>query len=151
MRASDEFAMRYAGLFSTAVQVAERITADEPDAERIAVETLARARLAWRRMHDHAEVWVIRVATEGALRTVRDHPPPRSAGAGGAVTRADVVAGLRDLPRRQQLVLALRYVVDLSDETVADVLGRSVATVALWRRRGVRRLRSRLPATQAGG
>ncbi len=146
MKASDEFDEAYGSLFSAAFQVGQRITGDNGEAERIAVETVARARASWRRVHRRAEGWVIRDATDRALRAARRNPPRSSRVPAEGPSRADVVAGLGRLSRRQRRVLALRYIVELSDAAISEVLGRSIYAVKLWRRRGVHRLRARLPA-----
>ncbi|HME66756.1 MAG TPA: SigE family RNA polymerase sigma factor [Streptosporangiaceae bacterium] len=58
----------------------------------------------------------------------------------GAVVRQ----ALARLPRQQRTVLVLRYCEDLSEASVAKVLGCSVGTVKVHAHRGLRTLRERL-------
>ena len=120
----------YGTLFSEAMQVAERITGDRSVAEDVAVETLARARLAWWRVEDRANAWVVNKATKRALRAARRDP---------ALAKARPVADLRRLSRRQRRVVALCDVVRLDPVDAAEVLGCSRRVVERRRRRGRRR------------
>jgi DNA-directed RNA polymerase specialized sigma24 family protein len=131
MKSSPEFDEAYAPLFSEAVQVAERITGDRSLAEDVAVETLARARLAWWRVGDRADAWVVGKATGRALRAARRDP---------TLAKARPVAELRRLSRRQRQVVALCDVVRLDPVDAAEVLGSSRRVVERRRRRGRRRL-----------
>jgi RNA polymerase sigma-70 factor (sigma-E family) len=67
-----------------------------------------------------------------------DHPAYEQA------RRATVLAALRDLPRRQREVLALRYYLDLSEAEIADALGISRGAVKSHASRGAAALRDRL-------
>ena len=58
----------------------------------------------------------------------------------GALVRA----ALAELPRRQRAVLVLRYVEDLSEASIAELLGCSAGTVKTHAHRGLRALRSSL-------
>jgi RNA polymerase sigma factor (sigma-70 family) len=51
---------------------------------------------------------------------------------------------LATLPRRQRVVLVLRYYEDLSDDRIAEVMGCRPTTVRVHAHRGVATLRERL-------
>jgi DNA-directed RNA polymerase specialized sigma24 family protein len=131
MKSSPEFDDAYGPLFSEALQVAERITGDRRVAEDVAVETLARARLAWWRVGDRADAWVVGKAMGRALRAARRDP---------ALAKARPVADLRRLSRRQRRVVALCDVVRLDPVDAAEVLGWPRRVVERRRYRGRRRL-----------
>ena len=131
MKSSPEFDNAYGPLFSEALQVAERITGDRRVAEDVAVETLARARLAWWRVGDRADAWVVGKATGRALRAARRDP---------ALAQARPVADLRRLSRRQRRVVALCDVVRLDPVDAAEVLHCPRRVVERRRSRGRRRL-----------
>ena len=62
-----------------------------------------------------------------------------------ATTRRDaVLEAMRELPRRQREVLALRYYLDLSEAEIADTLGISRGAVKSHASRGSAALRDRL-------
>ena len=151
MTAYDE---RFRVLYGSAYRVGYRILGDRADAEDVAQETLARAFLAWRRVAEHADPWVARVAANLAIDKWRRRaraPKPDAAEATvdpNVAERLDLVRALRALPRRQREVVVLRYVADQSEETVADALGCSVGSVKTHASRGLAALRTRF---QAGG
>ena len=67
-----------------------------------------------------------------------------------AVARAEgdqLIAVLRELPRRQREVLVLRYYLDLSEAQIADALGVSPGSVKAHAHRGLAALRARMEAT----
>ena len=59
-------------------------------------------------------------------------------------SRAEVVAALRDLPRRQRDCVALRYYLDLSVDEIATTLGVSPNSVKTHLQRGLRSLATTL-------
>jgi len=65
-------------------------------------------------------------------------------GTGAHAERAALVAEIVRLPRRQRVVLALRYFEDVPDAEIAEVLGCSPATVRSIAARALARLRVRL-------
>jgi RNA polymerase sigma-70 factor (sigma-E family) len=145
------FELAFDGLYRLAYKVAFRIVGDRPEAEDIAQEALARASLRWPRLHEQPEGWVSRVASNLAIdRYRRRRREPRvPVGPIGVVDdlvtdRADLVAALRRLPRRQREVVVMRYLADLSEADVAASLGCSVGTVKTHASRGLAALRGEL-------
>jgi RNA polymerase sigma-70 factor (ECF subfamily) len=139
-----------------AVAAARRITGDLAAAEDAASEALARAYLRWPSLRTlpYRDAWVLRVATNEAIGTVRKHArrerilrrqPARPPVTDDPVeTRAWVVDQLRRLPTRQREVVALRYYADLSTSEVASTLGLSEGTVKSHLHRALQTLRERL-------
>ncbi len=144
-------------------------------AQDVAVEVLSS--LTKLRDPDAFDAWVHRITVRHALRALKrrrrahaaetplvlvaeaDEPlalagPDR---AGLLTARSALAAALADLPPKQRLALALRYVHDLSDAEVAAALGCRIGTAhsLLSRgRAGLRRspqLAEVAPATSAGG
>jgi RNA polymerase sigma-70 factor (ECF subfamily) len=76
-------------------------------------------------------------------------PSPESALLAG-VTRRTLQAALADLPDRQRDVVTCRYVVGLSEDETAQVLGLPRGTVKSRAARGLARLRAGLDGTGAG-
>ena len=149
-RSSDEdFDVRIDELARIAHRVAFRLLGSGEDARDIAQESLARAYQRWGRVHRYAEPWVARVATNLALDQLRAHkrhggPQPSVVfeSDGVAALRADVQELLLRLPRRQREVVALRFLADLPDSRVAELLGCSVGTVKQHTHRGLTTLRT---------
>jgi RNA polymerase sigma-70 factor (sigma-E family) len=142
------FELAFADLYRLAYRVAFRILGDRSDAEDVAQEALARAALHWSRLHERPEGWVCRVASNQAIDRYRRRrrQPHIPEGPVGIVDerlgeRADLVAALRKLPRRQREVVVLRYLADFSEEAVAVALGCSVGTVKSQASRGLSALR----------
>jgi RNA polymerase sigma-70 factor (sigma-E family) len=145
------FELAFDGLYRLAYRVAYRIVGDRPEAEDIAQEALARASLRWPRLHEQPEGWVTRVASNLAIDRYRRRrrEPHIPIGPIGVVDdrvseRADLVAALRRLPRRQREVVILRYLADMSETDVATALGCSVGAVKTHGFRGLAALRRHL-------
>jgi RNA polymerase sigma-70 factor (sigma-E family) len=151
MPVSPSFERSFDGLYRLAYRVAFRILGDRPEAEDVAQETLARAVLRWSKLEARPEGWVSRVASNLAVDHYRRRARGRRALSGpiGVVDdrmgeRADLVAALRSLPRRQREVVVLRYLADFSEADVAAALGCSAGTVKTHASRGLAALRQRL-------
>ena len=76
-------------------------------------------------------------------------PSPESALL-AAVARRTLQAALAALPERQRDVITCRYVVGLSEDETAQVLGLAHGTVKSRAARGLARLRAELDRTEAG-
>jgi RNA polymerase sigma factor (sigma-70 family) len=144
-----EFEAEYVGLFVLAQRAATRVVGDAGVAEEIAAETLARALMSWARIRTYCQPFVIRVATNLALDTVRrrkprlDPVPQPGTPQDEVVVRLALVAALGRLSHRQRQVLVLRYVIGLDEREVADVLHINPGTVKTHLRRGLESLRRR--------
>ena len=134
-------------------KVAYRLTGDRAESEDLAQEALARAYLRWRKVAAYDEAWVARVTTNLAIGRWRKHgrvvvsgpgeqafAAPGTAGA-DPLDRIELVRVLRSLPRRQREAVALRYLADLPEAEVAEVLGCSVGAVKQHTHRGLAALR----------
>ncbi len=147
---------RFDALAALSYQVAYRMVGSREDARDIAQEAMARAYTRWPKVRDSAGGWVAKVTTNLALdqlrRRNRRAPDPigvTTDTAGVAAQRADLVAALRRLPRRQRDVVVLRYLADLPEAEVAATLGCSVGTVKQHAHRGLAALRTSLDLTSA--
>jgi RNA polymerase sigma factor (sigma-70 family) len=142
-------------------QTAYRIVRIPAVAEDIAAETMARAALRWSRLVPPVDGWIIRVAANLAIdhnrrawRTVsgrKDSP----ASSPDLAAHMDLLNEVRALPRRQREVITLRYLVDLPEDRIAELLGLSASSVKTHTRRGMAALRRSLgpeplPKTQRG-
>lgn len=123
--------------YPAAQRLARRITGDAATGQDLAAEALTRlyARWRWIAERDHIDAWVMRVTTNLALGVVRRRRPVRAtvrepeALDDSAVMRVAVGEALARLPRRQREVVALRYLCDLSEARVAELLGISGGSV----------------------
>jgi RNA polymerase sigma-70 factor (sigma-E family) len=146
------FESRVPALEPLAYRVAFRILGDRQEAQDVTQEALARAYARWSRVADFDEAWVTRVVTNLAIGEVRRRrrtdrrPPGPAAPAIDAIVvqRAELVAVLRGLSRRQREVVALRYLADLPEAQVAAALGCSIGTVKQHASRGLATLRAAL-------
>lgn len=151
MSGSVAFEEAFQDLFVAAYHVALRILANAGEAEDVAAESTARALDGWRRVSamPSPRAWVVRVATNLSIDIVRRRRFVAMGGldrsSSGAPEESDTRMVVRDmlrrLPRRQRDVLALRYLVDLSEAEIADVLGISPGTVKRHASRALRQLR----------
>jgi RNA polymerase sigma factor (sigma-70 family) len=126
-------------------------------AEDVAVEAFARAYARWDSVGsmEYPLRWIFRVATNLALDQTRRKnrwapAKPMADVEDEVANRQALLAPLRRLPRRQQQVVVLRYIADLSEEEVARVLGVSLGTVKTHLRRAMPRLRSELITLEGG-
>lgn len=147
----DSFEEAFRTLMPRAYRVALRLLGDRGAAEDVASEAMARAYARWSQLceTDHADAWVLRVATNLALDAARrgyPHPPvPEPVDVAEVATlRTALVVALRALPRRQREVVALRYLAGMSESSVAHVLHLAEGTVKSHAHRGLAALRGRL-------
>jgi DNA-directed RNA polymerase specialized sigma24 family protein len=150
MDPQDDFEVAFPRLLRRAHAVGARILRDRTLAEDIAAETLTRAVVRWPRVQRmrSPDAWVTRVATNLAIDAIRRDRRSRQAhGPIPAVTppaigaRMELQDAIGQLPRRQREVVALRFLVDLSESDVASVLGISVGSVKTHAHRALQRLR----------
>jgi len=152
----DEFA-RY---FSTRVQslrtTAYRLCGDWHHAEDITQTALMTLYRVWPRLNNHATL--DNYARQVVLRTylnerrrpwrgrerLTDAPPETAVEPGGVEDRALVLSALSNMAPKQQEVLVLRYLHDLSVEETAEELGLTTGTVKSQSARGLATLRKRL-------
>lgn len=157
----EEFAAVYRSLFVPAMRLAYRLTGSRETAEDVAAEALARAYARWREVAPmpHRDAWVMRVATNLALDTVRRRGPAQQAqralersygdglstdAADALATRLALVAALRELPQRQRESIVLFYLAGLSEAEVSASLGITPSSVRTHIQRGLGRLRTHL-------
>ena len=143
--------------FPRVARVAGRIAGPE-GGEDAAVEALARAYARWSRVSslNNPEAWVMRVATNLAIDQVRRRPAYPSATAerdlqDKVINEQILRESIAKLPRRQRQVVALRYLADMPEETVATMLDVSPGAVKTHLHRALARLRISLAAAEEGG
>lgn len=157
MMGGQTFEEAFPALFAAAYRVAVRVLDDRMEAEDVAAEATARALDRWRRVSQMTSStgWVIRVASNLATDVLRRRPRVELAPAEPPSvvedpdTRLDVRQMLAVLPRRQRDVVALRFLVDMSEEEIAEVLGISAGSVKQHTSRALHRLRRH--STQGAG
>ncbi|NAZ80969.1 SigE family RNA polymerase sigma factor [Kineococcus sp. R8] len=111
---------------------------EDPDAyARRALANAVTSR--WRRRSRRPEV-LLELDRDAATAHPRHDPHP------GTEQRLDLMAELARLPSRQRAVVVLRYLDDLSERDVAELLDISVGTVKSQSARGLTRLRERWAA-----
>lgn len=146
------FEEAFAELVLASFRVALRILGDVADSEDVAAETMARALRSWDRVGDmpYRTAWVVRVASNLAIDRTRKRSPVLSEPdhvpdlAETVTLRLALGAALRQLPRRQGQVVALRYLAGLTEAQVATSMGISRNSVKKHTARAVNTLRARL-------
>ncbi|MEV0592282.1 SigE family RNA polymerase sigma factor [Nonomuraea cavernae] len=135
------------------VRTAYLLCRDWATAEDLVQTALARAWLVWRRVGDDPDPYVYRILTNthaswwrrrwrGEVPTLE--LPERATGGNPYAdlgTRDALRAALAALPAKQRAVVVLRYFEDLSDETIAGIVGCSVPTVRSQASRALAKLR----------
>jgi RNA polymerase sigma factor (sigma-70 family) len=141
----------FAALFRHAYAVAHRILGSQPDAEDVAIETVARANLHWRRIAAQPYGWVTRVSANLAideLRHRRRRPAPTerepATAAASPEDRIDLERILEMLPRRQRQVLVMHYFDDLTHDAIAAGMHITAGTVKQHHSRGLAALRRKV-------
>lgn len=169
VRAYGELVSRYR---EVAFRTAYLIVRNAADAEDAAQDGFVKAYYALDRFRTREPFrpWILRiVANEArnrrrsagrrerlALRLVErrgpgDAAPSPDAAAIAGESRAALLATLETLPERDRLVIALRYLLDLSEAETASALGLRPGTVKSRLSRALSRLRSALPEGFAPG
>jgi RNA polymerase sigma-70 factor (sigma-E family) len=139
------------------LRTAYALTGNQHAAEDLVQAALAKTMLRWSRLHGDAEPYVRRVLVNehiswwrrrrGRPEILTAEPPEVLDGQGreDAALRMAVRSVLATLPPRQRAVVVLRYLEDLSERQVADLLGVSPGTVASQASRALATLRARMP------
>ena len=145
----------YAGL----VRLSAMLVGNTGTAEEIVQDAFVAMHGSWNRLRDPDKaVAYLRQAVVNRSRSTLRHravvakypqaPPPDVASAESfavaATERAEILAALRALPRRQRETLVLRYYADLSEIQIADTLGISQGAVKSHAFRGLAALRNLL-------
>ncbi len=140
-----EFTEAFDELAELAYRTAFRILGSRVEAEEVAQEALTKALVRWRRVQPHARPWICRVAVNesiGILRKRRRHVDAASTTESVFDgDRVDLQRALLALPTRQREVLALRYLMDLSEVEVARELRLNVGTVKTHAHRALAAMR----------
>ena len=133
------------------------LTLDRAAAEDLAQETLIRVGLAWSRVRrdgnpvGYAQRTMLNLFLNQRRRRgdipVATVPETSGVDAGFAAVDAssDVRHRLAGLPPKQRAAIALRYVHDMSDDQIGELLGCSPQTVRSQVSRGLAALRAHLP------
>ena len=141
----------FPGLFRSAYRVAYRLLGSREDAADCAQEACARACADWTKLTrgGSALPWVVRVSSNLAIDRLRKVRTSRTRAAPATAPvrdpdpeRLDLYRALDALPRRQREVIVLRYLADLPESAIAEVLGCSVGTVKSNASRGRAALRA---------
>ncbi|MBO3751822.1 SigE family RNA polymerase sigma factor [Streptosporangiaceae bacterium NEAU-GS5] len=151
------FAEHHLGL----VRLALLMVGDQATAEDVVQEAFARTHVGRRRLRDpdRALAYIRSAVLNGCRSVLRRRsvvfrraepyePPIWSAESAVMLSedRREVLAGLRDLPRRQREALVLRYYLDLSVGEIADAMRISGSSVRSTISRGLAALGRRLGA-----
>ncbi len=152
---ADSFAAFVRLRWTPLVRLAYAVTADVARAEDAVQEGFAKLWPRWPRLRDENPYgYVRRIVVNEALTAGRrrwrrqevltDQPPDRAAGhADERVEDRDALrAALSALPPRQRAVVVLRFVEDLAESEVAQILGCSIGTVKSHASRGLAALRA---------
>lgn len=147
---ASSFEQAFEAMRLCAYRAAYRLLGERAAAEDVAAEALARAYARWPSVSDHAQPWVITVATNLALDVGRRRATATDrqallvdeAAADQVERRLDLQAALRALPRRQREVVVLRFLGDLSEQATAHALAVDVGTVKSHTARALSRLRT---------
>ena len=136
------------------IRLAYVLTGDQHAAEDLLQSALTKAAARWGRIHSAPEAYVKQIIyreqvtwwryrsrrPETAMARVPDQaaPPPSA----GVEERLALHEALWALPPRKRAVLVLRYLEDLPEAQVADILGCSVGTVRSQTHKAIAQLKS---------
>ncbi len=149
--APDGFEERLDSLYALARRAAYRIVGDGVVADDVAEETMVRAYARWWSIAGHADPWVTRVASNLAISEWRHRRSATEARRyadmapvdldSRSVDRVDLTQAIAQLSHRQREVVTLRYLMDLPEGEVAEVLRCSPGSVSRHTARALARLR----------
>ncbi|WP_163512475.1 SigE family RNA polymerase sigma factor [Fodinicola acaciae] len=146
----DFVAYRGTAMFRTAYA----LTGDRHAAEDLIQTALARTALRWAKVHTSPEAYVRRVMYHECVTGWRrkhfaetpltdDHAVPDHSDR--TLIRMSLQKALRLLAPKQRAVIVLRFLEDLSERQVADIIGCSESTVGSQTSRALARLRELAP------
>ncbi len=159
--ADDALERLYAAHWRRLVRLSVLLVRDVPTAEEVVQDAFVAVHARWSRLRDpDLALAYLRQAVVNRSRSALRHRavvtrhaerrsvPAYASGADEVVTAASrrdaVLDAMRELPRRQREVLALRYYLDLSEAEIADTLGISRGAVKSHASRGSAALRDLL-------
>jgi RNA polymerase sigma factor (sigma-70 family) len=152
-----DFDEEFPALFDAGYRTAFRLLGSRDDALECAQEACARAFVDWVKLSKRGDVapWVARVSSNLAIdRWRKSRRTPRWSGghdpSSSIPDRIDLHRALDGLSPRQREVVVLRFLADLPEGTVAEVLGCSISTVKTHTARGLAALRTVLDVEQEG-
>jgi RNA polymerase sigma-70 factor (sigma-E family) len=156
-----EFAEFVAARSGALIRLAYVLTADQHAAEDLLQTALTRAAARWGRIHTAPEAYVRQILFREQVSwwrrrarrreiTMADPPEQAAIPVASAETRLDLQEALRALPAGKRAVLVLRYLEDLPEAQVADILGCSVGTVRSQAHKAITQLRSALTSADLG-
>lgn len=158
-KSDDRFRVFYERLEPRAVSVATRLVNDRSLGEDVAAEAFARAYSQWGRVarHPNPDAWLLRVVGNVAIDQIRRESRRgdleaassnhRRDGSGAdpvgesSELRIDIRDAIARLSGRQQEVVVMRYLIDLSEDDVAAGLGMSTGSVKTHLSRASKKLR----------
>lgn len=148
-----DFEAFFDATWARALRMVSRMGLSRQDSEDVVLDSMAIAYDRWARVRllQNREGWFLKVTTNRALRQLRkatrkDVPEPdlhHSPDEGVAVS-VSLRNGIAGLPRRQREVITLRYLADMPEHEVAEVLGLNAGTVKQHASRGRAALRDSL-------
>jgi RNA polymerase sigma factor (sigma-70 family) len=136
-----------------ALLMASRMGLRREEAEDVVLDAMAITYDRWGRVKDlpYREAWVLKVTANRVLRQLKriGRDPahttmPASRFEDDLVIQLSLRKSIAGLPRRQRQVVALRYLADMPEVQVAQVLGLDVGSVKRHANRGRARLRNTL-------
>lgn len=155
-----EFEEFFSATWERAVAVGVRMGLSRPESEDVALDALAVAYDRWARVRDlpWRDGWVLKVTGNRVLRQLRRNSrraqitssPARSLDE-EVTDRLALRSGLAGLSRRQREVVTLRYLADMSEAEVAQVLGMGVGAVKQHASRARAALKGAVGVVQPGG
>ena len=156
--ARQDFAEFVAARSRQLTRLAYVLTGDQYAAEDLLQNALIKAAANWGRIHTAPEAYVRRIMYREQASWLRRRARRRETSvaqvpepaAGDDAASVEARLALRDallaLPPRRRAVLVLRYLEDLPESQVAEILGCSVGTVRSQSHRAIAQLRLALPS-----